>query len=156
MQESNKIVLLVGAPGSGKSTYGKTLLSTIPNSVLISSDQIRFELTGDESNQTINGQVFKKVENDVKLNCVLGKNVIVDATNINRRDRKIYIEIAQKYGFMIEAYVFECDKQTLINRNAARGKSGGRNVPEFVIDKMLAKYQSPSINEGFDHVFFIK
>jgi predicted kinase len=50
--------------------------------------------------------------------------------------------------------VFECEKTVLLARNAKRGAEGGRNVPEKVIDDMLARYQRPEVPE-FDEVVFV-
>ena len=53
----NKLIVLVGLPASGKSTYANTL-AEIPNTIVLSSDKLRKELLGDESCQTNNQLVF--------------------------------------------------------------------------------------------------
>jgi tRNA uridine 5-carbamoylmethylation protein Kti12 len=47
------------------------------------------------------------------------------------------------------------DRDGLIARNQKRGSEGGREVPTFVIDKMLAKFEEPSTNEGIDEVIYV-
>ena len=54
-----KLIVMVGLPGSGKSTYAKELIKKGRADIILSSDAIREELTGDESNQTVNDKVFK-------------------------------------------------------------------------------------------------
>ena len=70
------------------------------------------------------------------------------------KTRKDFISIARTRGAETIAVVFECDKQTLLDRNARRGANGGRNVGEEVIDRMLSRYQRPTEDE-FDTVIFV-
>ncbi len=143
---------MVGAPGSGKSTFAKNLWQENPQLKYLSSDALRAELGTGEDDQSVTPKVFSTLK--MRLDHCLRRNesVIIDATNINVKDRKDYIDAAKKFGAKITAYVFVCDKNTLLERNKKRGAGGGRNVPEFVIDKMLTKYQPPTIVEGFDAI----
>ena len=83
-----------------------------------------------------------------------GKCVIFDATNMYRKARKDFINIARGRGAKVIAEVFECEKSVLLSRNAKRGSEGGRNVTEKVINDMLARYQRPEVPE-FDEVVFV-
>jgi tRNA uridine 5-carbamoylmethylation protein Kti12 len=47
------------------------------------------------------------------------------------------------------------DRAGLISRNLKRGNEGGRVVPDWVIDKMLAKYEEPSTSEGIDEIIYV-
>ena len=86
-------IMLVGLPGSGKSTYANTfrsqLLSEINDErvVIISSDAIRKELYGDESIQTDPARVFSLMEERTLDELDKGSVVLYDATNINRKNR---------------------------------------------------------------------
>jgi predicted kinase len=80
---------------------------------------------------------------------------LVDATSVNRRERSDYINTAKKYGAKVVAIVFKMDRQGLIDRNKKRGEQGGRVVPDWVIDKMLAKYEEPSHSEGIDVMIYV-
>ena len=83
-----------------------------------------------------------------------GKSVIIDATNMYPKTRKDFIKIAKEKSANTMAIVFEATKSDLIERNMNRGKSGGRNVPEHVIDSMLSKYQRP-VKTEFDVIQYI-
>jgi predicted kinase len=131
-----KIVIAVGLPGSGKSTWFKKL-GVHP----ISSDAIRAELTGDEGNQTVNRQVFPRMR--ALLNQAQDI-AYIDATNLTRRDRKQWF----KPGAEMEAVYFDVPLEICKARNAARH----RNVPEHILDQMAAKLIPPSIEEGFSKV----
>jgi predicted kinase len=131
-----KIIVAVGLPGSGKSTYFKKL-GVQP----ISSDAIRAELTGDEGNQTVNRRVFAKMRALLKEDRPV---TYIDATNLTRRDRRQWF----KPGAQMEAVYFDIPLEVCKARNAARS----RIVPEHVLDLMAAKLVPPSLDEGFSKV----
>ncbi len=76
----------------------------------------------------------------------------IDATNLTRRDRRPFIEIAQKHGCDIEALYFDVPLEVCKARNAARA----RLVPEHVMDKMAAKLVPPSVEEGFSRIEVVR
>ena len=80
---------------------------------------------------------------------------MVDATSVNRKERIDYINTAKKYGAKVVAIVFKMDRQRLIDRNKKRGEQGGREVPIFVIDKMLNKFEEPSYDESIDVIIYV-
>lgn len=155
MENQLQIILMIGAPGSGKSTHVKTLLQENTDYKLLSSDAMRAEFGTGEDDQSVTPKVFSTLKYRLNKYLQEKQTVIIDATNMNVKDRKSYIDAAKLFGAKVVAYAFVCDKQTLLNRNQKRGAGGGRNVPDFVIDKMLAKYQPPTTQEGFDEIHFL-
>lgn len=151
----NKLILTIGAPGSGKSTYIQNYIKSHPETIILSSDALRAKFGRDESDQSVTGAVFSYIKRTLPTLLASGKSVILDATNINAKDRKDHINAGLQNGCEIIAWVFERNKELLVQRNKERGEKGGRNVPEFVIDKMLTKYQRPSQSEGFDEIEYI-
>ena len=150
----NTIYIAVGLPGSGKSTYAKNFIKD-KNIEYLSSDELRAVFGKNEEDQTVTPLVFGHIKRKVDEFLKDGKNVLVDATSVNRRERADYINTAKKYGAKVIALVFKMDRQGLIDRNKKRGEQGGRVVPDFVIDKMLAKYEEPSTSEGIDEVIYV-
>lgn len=144
------MIVLVGAPGSGKTTYRKSCLGF----VTICPDEIRGEIGGSEDNQSVSSQAFTIARERCEAALVKKQSVIIDATNMYRQARKQWLKLAEDYGVQAEAVVFLANKQTLLDRNLKRGSDGGRNVPEFVIDSMLSKYQVPTLSEGFTKIIF--
>lgn len=69
-----KLMLLVGLSGSGKSTIAQKLAEENPNTVIVSSDAIREELTGKVEDQTENEEVFKIFHNRIRKNLENIKN----------------------------------------------------------------------------------
>ena len=89
-----KLIVLVGLPASGKSTYVKNINHR--DSVVISSDAIREELNISSHTKESNGIVFKEVHD--RIFKYLNKNsnvsnIIVDSTNLSKKDRNFYEKI---------------------------------------------------------------
>ena len=150
----NTLYITVGLPGSGKSTYAKEFIKG-KDIEYLSSDSLRAVYGKSEEDQTVTPLVFGHIKRKVDEFLKDGKNVMVDATSVNRKERSDYINAAKKYGAKVVAIVFKMDRQGLIDRNKKRGEQGGRVVPDFVIDKMLAKFEEPSYNEGIDVIIYV-
>ena len=151
---NNTLYIAVGLPGSGKSTYAKNFVNG-KDIEYLSSDELRAVYGKDETDQSVTSIVFGHIKRKVDEFLKDGKNVLVDATSVNRRERSDYINSAKKYSAKVVAIVFKMDRQGLIDRNKKRGEQGGRVVPDFVIDKMLAKFEEPSYNEGIDVIIYV-
>ena len=149
-----RVYVCCGAPGSGKSTWAKTLAEGDPRIVRVCPDDNRRILGKGSHDQTVSYPAFCMAKDQMKKALDENKCVIFDATNMYRKARKDFINIARGRGAKVIAEVFECDKATLLARNAKRASEGGRNVPEKVIDDMLARYQCPEVPE-FDKVVFV-
>ena len=150
----NTLYITVGLPGSGKSTYVKNFIKN-KDIEYLSSDSLRAVYGKSEEDQTVTPLVFGHIKRKVDEFLKDDKNVLVDATSVNRKERIDYINTAKKYGAKVVAIVFKMDRQGLIDRNKKRGEEGGRVVPDWVIDKMLAKFEEPSYDEGIDVMIYV-
>lgn len=145
------LILLVGIPGSGKTTYAKEYTETIPNTIHLSSDSIRAELYGDESIQGDPAEVFSLMQKRAVEALNEGKDVIYDATNATRKDRASIINICPKFA-KIEAHIIWAPIGMCIERDATRE----RTVGKVVIDKMLKRFQFPFYDEGIDEIKIVR
>lgn len=153
--------MLIGLPASGKSTYAKTLAEQ-ENAVIISTDDIRKELFGDEAiqeNERYNGNtVFCAAYDRIKLTMLEGKNIIFDATNINRKRRKHLLDLVKPENFLALAktdYIYNyiailiaTPYEKCLQNNLMRK----RVVPEEVIKRMMTNFEVPIRNEGWDSI----
>lgn len=138
-------IMLVGLPGSGKSTYAE---KQFPTFKIHSSDAIREELSGDVNNQSINELVFKTLHKRVKDDLTAGKDVIYDATNLNWKRRKEFLKELNKIDCFKSCILVATPIETCLSRNAKRD----RKVPKEVIDRMYRNFDIPWYNEGWDSI----
>jgi predicted kinase len=143
-----RIVVLVGLPASGKSTY----LQRIGMRGL-SSDVIRGLLADDERDQTNHERVFQTVRYLLRQRLAIGRPVTyIDATNLTPAERRPYLEIGQQFGCDVEAEFFDVPLAVCLERNAGRD----RVVPEEAMVKMAAKLVAPTVEEGFTQVTVVR
>jgi predicted kinase len=139
-----RLIVLVGLPGSGKSTWAKQ-----QGVAVISSDRIRYLLADDERDQNIHGDVFATLRYLLRRRFLLRRPLtIVDATNLSLRERRPYIKTAQLYDCQVEAVFFDTPVEVCKERNRSRE----RIVPDEAIDMMAERLRVPTIEEGFDVV----
>ena len=142
--ETPRIVVLVGLPGSGKSTYLERLGVTA-----LSSDAVRGLLADDATDQSIHREVFATLRYLLRRRLALARPVTyLDATHLTLRERRPYIKMGQIYGCSVEAVFFDVPLEVCRERNRSRA----RLVPEEVLDRMAAKLVPPSVEEGFSTV----
>lgn len=145
-----KITVLVGIPGSGKSTWVKE--SYDGNGEVLSSDAIREELYGDEAIQGNPSEVFDELYYRMEECLKRDLDVVIDATSIGKRERYTTIKMAKQYNAELEAIVFKTPIAVCIRRNDERV----RTVPDYAMDHMIRKFEDPTIAEGFDAIRVIK
>lgn len=139
---------LVGMPASGKSTWAKKNIND--NTVWISSDNIRKELYGSESVQEGNIEVFELMFKRTRDALRNGLDIIYDATNINSKKRKGFIN--QFKNIRKVCIYFASDLKDVIHRNNSRD----RKVPFEVINRMYKGLQIPMYHEGWDNIQIIR
>jgi predicted kinase len=139
-----RIVVLVGLPGSGKSTYLEQLGVNG-----LSSDAIRKLLVDDETDQTVHVRVFQTLRYLLEQRLAIGRAVTyIDATNLTPEERGPYLAIGRAWGCDVEAVFFDVPLEICLERNARRP----RVVPGEALAKMAAKLAPPSVEEGFTRV----
>jgi predicted kinase len=139
-----RIVITVGLPGSGKSTYLKRRGVNA-----ISSDEIRHLIADDSEDQSVHAQVFATIRYLIRQRIAVGRAVTyVDATHLTRWERRPYVRLARKYGCQVEAIFFNVPVETCVRRNRRRG----RVVPEEVIRAMAELMEPPTVGEGLARI----
>ena len=141
-----KFIMLIGLPASGKS-YLSNFYKALGYSVH-SSDAIREELSGDENNQNINEQVFNLLHKRVKEDLSNNQNCVYDATNINWKRRKAFLDELKNIPCEKKAIVVATPFEVCLKRNDERE----RKVPYEVIERMYKNFDIPYHYEGWDEI----
>jgi predicted kinase len=138
-------MLLVGLPGSGKSTWAAE--QGLPT---LSSDTIRVMLADDVTDQTIHARVFATLSYLLKQRLALGRPVTcVDATHLTPWERQPYFRWPD---CRVEAVYFDTPLAVCQERNRQRD----RVVPSAVIERMAARLVKPTKAEGFSRVTVVR
>lgn len=144
------LIMMIGIPGSGKSTIGKQIAQLFKYEY-ISSDEKREEWYGNTEDQTHNFELFCRLERLVTKMLEDGKDVVFDATNITRKSRKRFVELGKKENVSMSAVVVHTSEETAKRRNTQRE----RTVPDYVIERQFKTFQKPTKEEGFGVIFTI-
>ena len=146
-----KLILLIGLPGSGKSTLAKQLLTECPQMHLISTDAIRGQLFGSEVIQGPWLLIWRELERQLQQAITAEQEVIYDATNAQRKNRREVITLARDCGF---SYIMGVWVKTPLWLCLARNQKRIRQVPEDIIFRMHRQLRDapPSLEEGIDEL----
>ncbi|WP_371102220.1 polynucleotide kinase-phosphatase [Streptomyces sp. PU_AKi4] len=124
------LVVLVGASGSGKSTFARRHFK--PTEV-ISSDFCRGLVADDENDQSASRDAFDVLHYIAGKRLAAGRRTVVDATNVQQDGRRQLIELARKHDVLPIAIVLDVPEQVCAERNAAR--TDRADMPRRVIQR---------------------
>ncbi|MEU4765765.1 polynucleotide kinase-phosphatase [Actinosynnema sp. NPDC023794] len=111
------LVVLIGASGSGKSTFARRHFR--PTQVL-SSDYFRGLVADDENDQSASAAAFETLHFVAGKRLDAGRTTVVDATNVQRSDRARLIELAREHNVLPVAIVLDTPEEVCLARNASR------------------------------------
>jgi predicted kinase len=142
------VVLAIGLPGSGKSSWFKR-----HNVVPLSSDMVRSLLFDDVREQRYQDLVFSNLRSMLKARLIAKRPMnYVDATNLTPQERQHWIKLAKDYGYEVHAVFFDVPLDVCIERHQRRD----RVVPEDVMRRMAAKLKAPAFPEGFAKITVVR
>jgi predicted kinase len=142
------VVLAIGLPGSGKSSWFKR-----HNLTPLSSDMVRTLLFDDVREQRFQDLVFSNLRSMLKARLIAKRPMnYVDATNLTPQERQHWIKLAKDYDYEVHAVFFDVPLEVCIERHQRRD----RVVPEDVMRRMAAKFKAPSFQEGFAKITVVR
>lgn len=145
--------MLIGIPGSGKTTYAK-ILEKEKGYISISSDMIR-NINPDWEEAKIFPEVYRLCYQYLKK----GQDIILDATNITPKVRKRAIDNIENYDIAFKkiAYFFPVDPNECVRRVELRNShKGERFIPTDIIVGYGENLIAPTLEEGFEEIIVIK
>ena len=142
------VVLAIGLPGSGKSSWFKR-----HNVVPLSSDMLRSVLFDDVREQRFQDLVFSNLRSMLKARLIAKRPMnYVDATNLTPQERQHWIKLAKDYNYEVHAVFFDVPLEVCVERHQRRD----RVVPEDVMRRMAAKLKPPAFEEGFAKITVVR
>jgi predicted kinase len=129
-------VIFIGIQATGKSTF--FLERFYDTHIRISLDVLR-----------------TRSRENILLNACLksGQKFVIDNTNPTIEDRQRYIVLAKEAKFEVIGYYFESNVADSLRRN--RQRQGKKRIPDGGIRAAYHKLQIPTLNEGFDQLFYV-
>ncbi|MER6976920.1 polynucleotide kinase-phosphatase [Streptomyces carpinensis] len=148
------LVVLVGASGSGKSTFARRHFK--PTEV-ISSDFCRGLVSDDENDQSATRDAFEVLHYIAGKRLAAGRRTVVDATSVRQDARRQLIDLARSHDVLPIAIVLDVPEEVCAERNAGRGDRAG--MPRRVIQRHIRELRRSVRHlerEGFRKVHVLR
>ncbi|MEC3979860.1 polynucleotide kinase-phosphatase [Amycolatopsis sp. H20-H5] len=147
------LVVLVGASGSGKSTFAREHFAATQ---VLSSDTFRGMVSDDDNDQSATGDAFEALHFVAAKRLAAGRVTVIDATNVQRSSRASLLRLAKEHDVMPTAIVLDLPEQVCVARTEARED---RDFGEHVIRRQrndLRKSLRFLEKEGFRRVHVLR
>ena len=140
----NRLIIMVGIPGSGKSSYAKKLLEANPSWEYVSRDEVRYEFVTDQAHYYDHeNDVYREFCNRIDKFLLQEKTVIADATHLTIGSRKKLLDTLKVIPDEVVMVYVDTPFEICMQRNSAR--QGITRVPDKSMYSMKSRYRVPNI-----------
>ena len=158
INDAPELYVLIGVPGSGKSTWtNKFKDSSTKEFTVVSSDavldQIALErgLKYSDVHKDFIGLATSKAKQTFREAIECRANIIFDQTNVSKKKRRGILQQMPK-DYIKVAVVFQTEDAEVERRLKTRAEQTGKYIPEFVMQDMYSRWEAPTRDEGFDRI----
>jgi bifunctional polynucleotide phosphatase/kinase len=136
--EGQEMVLMIGQPASGKSTFTKRHFASYAR---VNQDTLLSK-----------AKCWQEARNQLSA----GRSVVVDNTNPSREARKVYLDMARELNVPVRCFVFKTDDKLAQHLNAFRERTQGvKKIPKIAYAMFKKQYEEPVASEGFKEIKFV-
>lgn len=156
------LLMVIGVPGCGKSTFIDRLLNeaVIGDFVVASTDNL-IEAEAKKLHKTYSEVFDRFIKPCTRQFKVMvaeamnsNQNLIIDRTQVGRKARQEHLGKASP-AYKKFAITFDVSDEVIFERLDARAKKTGKKIPAFVVKSMKDRYEEPTVDEGFDVILSI-
>ena len=153
MQKKNKLIVMCGCPGLGKTHWAQSHKDAIENCKIVSRDDIRFSIVKEnEPYFSHEDEVWEKFITEIQEGLDNNENVIADATHLNERSRfKLFNALNLKDIELIAVALTGTLNQALEQNELRKGDK--TYVPRSALRRMYYSFVMPDFDEGFDKIY---
>jgi tRNA uridine 5-carbamoylmethylation protein Kti12 len=158
IKEAPELYVLIGVPGSGKSTWTrKFLASSDKEFVVVSSDAALDRVAAEKGLKYPDvykdyiGMATHEAKKNFRDAMESRSNIIFDQTNVSKKKRRGILQQMPK-DYIKVAVVFQTDDKEVTRRLKSRAEETGKHIPDFVMKDMYGRWEEPTREEGFDRI----
>ena len=155
------LTVLVGLPGSGKSTFTDKFIGELGFTPFIySTDQFiedaakHFNITYNEAFKANIGAATKTMDSMLEAATKFGVDVIWDQTNMSPKKRRgITSKVPNTYMKSCYCIIPPRNEEEWVELNRRLASRSGKTIPQHIVQQMASSYVEPELDEGFDRIF---